>query len=198
MSVASNSFHCEIKIPKRDEYIVIALSALTLGLGAAYWRAGNEIGLRIQAATHLAAMAQAAAEDQAGSLGEKLQYERTARKAAERARSDIQAQFSNARAWVFVLSARLQQEISARQLAEMARIRAESEIQAAKDATIKAQAEARSATQRLALEIKAHEAAATSDRGHRTAERKQRVSRQPGLPVKKRRQDFVAGMVRSS
>ncbi|MGA7323522.1 MAG: tyrosine-type recombinase/integrase [Rhodomicrobium sp.] len=69
----------------------------------------------------------------------------TAREAAEQARSDVQAQLSNARAWVFVLSTRLQQEISARQLAEMARIRAESEIQTAKDATVKAQAEARSA-----------------------------------------------------
>ena len=68
----------------------------------------------------------------------------------------------------------------------------------AKDATVKAQAEARSATQRLALQIKAHEAAATSNRGHRTAERKQRVYRQLGLPVKKRKQDVVAGMARSS
>jgi hypothetical protein len=47
----------------RGKYIIITVLAIICGAGAAGWRAASEIGLRIQAATHLAAMAQLNAEE---------------------------------------------------------------------------------------------------------------------------------------
>src|SRR5215468_9027329 len=49
----------------RAEYTLITLSAIIFGAGAASWHAASQIGLRIKAATHLAAMAQLHAEEKA-------------------------------------------------------------------------------------------------------------------------------------
>jgi hypothetical protein len=49
----------------RGKYIIITVLAITCGAGAASWYAASQIGLRIQPATHLAAMAQSAAEEKA-------------------------------------------------------------------------------------------------------------------------------------
>jgi hypothetical protein len=48
----------------RGKYIIVTL-AITCGAGAVGWRAANQISLRIQAATHLAPMAQLNAEEKA-------------------------------------------------------------------------------------------------------------------------------------
>jgi hypothetical protein len=83
----------------RSMYIITGVVAITCGVGAASWRAANEVGLRIQAATHLAAMAQLAAEEKAKAAesaqgvseaaerfaGVELVLERNAREAAEQA-----------------------------------------------------------------------------------------------------------------
>jgi hypothetical protein len=81
------------------KYIIITVLAITCGAGAASWRAASQIGLRIQAATHLAAMAQRTAEEKAKAAElaqgvseaaerfarEELARERNARDAAEQA-----------------------------------------------------------------------------------------------------------------
>jgi hypothetical protein len=81
------------------KYIIITVLAITCGAGAAGWRAASQIGLRIQAATHLAAMAQLTAEEKAKAAElaqgvaeaaerfarEELARERNAREAAEQA-----------------------------------------------------------------------------------------------------------------
>jgi hypothetical protein len=83
----------------RSKYIIFAVVAITCGVGAASWRAANEVGLRIQAATHLAAMAQLNAEEKAKAAEtalaiseaaerfarEELALERKTREAAEQA-----------------------------------------------------------------------------------------------------------------
>src|SRR5258706_10532471 len=60
-----------------SKYIIIVLSALTLGFGVAFWRATNESDLQIQAA-HMAAMAERSAQ-------EKQLLESKARETAEQA-----------------------------------------------------------------------------------------------------------------
>jgi hypothetical protein len=83
----------------RGKYIILIVSAIVGGTGAASWHAANQIGLRIKAATHLAAMAQLNAEERAKAaelaLGtsevaarfarEELVLERSTREAAEQA-----------------------------------------------------------------------------------------------------------------
>jgi hypothetical protein len=49
----------------RGKYIIITVLAFTCGAGAASWYAASQTGLRTQAATHLAAMAQSAVEEKA-------------------------------------------------------------------------------------------------------------------------------------
>jgi hypothetical protein len=49
----------------RGKYIIIIVSAIICGAGTASWLAASQIGPRIQAATHLAAMAQLNAEEKA-------------------------------------------------------------------------------------------------------------------------------------
>jgi hypothetical protein len=83
----------------RGKYIIITVSTIICGTGAASWHAASQIGLRIKAATHLAAMAQLNAEERARAaelaLGtveaagrfarEELALERNTREAAEQA-----------------------------------------------------------------------------------------------------------------
>src|SRR5215472_10570679 len=87
----------------RGKYIIIAVSAIICGTGAASWRAASEIGSRIQAANHLAAMAQLNAEEKARAaelaLGvseaaerftrEELALERKTRETAEQALNKV-------------------------------------------------------------------------------------------------------------
>ncbi|MGA7323653.1 MAG: hypothetical protein WBX25_04030 [Rhodomicrobium sp.] len=194
------------------KYIVIALSALALGSGVAYWRATNETDLRIQATTHLAALAQLAAEEEAKDLSQKLGDETRARETAERARKEVQAELYDAKARIQALSARLQGETSDKEAAENARMKAEAEAQGAENAKLKAEAEAQAATERLALVIKAQEAAAkrsqaatraSLDHRRRIAMRraallkkKQPVSWQPVPPVRRGNQEAIAATVR--
>jgi hypothetical protein len=77
----------------RGKYIIITVLAILCGVGVGSWRAAHEIGPRIQAATHLAAMAQLAAEERA----EAAERAQSASEAAERfARAEL-ALASNAR-----------------------------------------------------------------------------------------------------
>src|SRR5262249_21228822 len=83
----------------RGRYIIITVLSIICGAGAASWHAASQIGLRIKAATHLAAMARLDAEEKAkaaeSALGiseaaerfarEELALERKTREAAEQA-----------------------------------------------------------------------------------------------------------------
>jgi colicin import membrane protein len=215
----------------RSNYIILVLSALTLGFGVSLWDASGEAKLQSQA-THMAEMA-LAAQTQVAALNEELAAERKTRelavtateaaeeqlaleskaretaqlahdKAAERAaaaaqglaeqtlaskkletrsadleqqlelanakiaaqiaaRKDVQVELYNAKVQFRTLSAQLQQEISDKEASETA--------------LAKAEAEAKAKTEKLALAVKAREAASNTGGApvhHRIAIRRQK------------------------
>ena len=173
----------------RGKYIISAFLVLIFGSGLAFWQANHEFGLRLQAATHLAAMAQLAAEEQANALREKLDQEMKARETAELAWKKVANRAAD-------LIEQLTQQIGATRRIEasladaQARMRAldaqllheTNDKEAALTAKMKAEAEAQAAADKLAIDIKAREAAlsrspeerrALPDHRHKTPGRRQ-------------------------
>jgi hypothetical protein len=212
----------------RGKYIIGLFLSLGFGFGLASWRATAEFGPRLQAAAHLAAMAQLAAEERANALGEKLDQETEARETAEQAwekvanraadlgqqlieqigatrkleakladlenklqfanqkiasqvaaDKEVQTGLYNAKAQIPTLSAMLEQKSGNKEAAGAARMEAE--------------AEAKAAAEKAALEINARKAAskmplpegrASPDRPHKFPVRRQTQTR-ARLPAKK-------------
>src|SRR5258706_14964464 len=107
----------------RSKYIIIVLSALTLGFGVAFWRATDEIDLQMQAA-HMAAMAERSAQ-------EKQLLESKARETAEQAHekaanraAEVAQKFAEQINATNALSEKLVLEGKARETAEQAHVKA--------------------------------------------------------------------------